>query len=81
MRIMHTSADYTWLGKIENELRESVFLLKGIHYADHVEFETYVEEKDKDEFIKWMTELTNGKSKNTEGELTYLETDVSPKGD
>ncbi len=25
MRIMHTSADYTWLGKIENELRESVF--------------------------------------------------------
>lgn len=81
MRIMHTSADYTWLGKIENELRESVFLLKHIHYADHVEFETYVEEKDKDEFIKWMTELTNGKSKNTEGELTYLETDVSPKGD
>ncbi|MEK4087406.1 MULTISPECIES: YigZ family protein [unclassified Bacillus (in: firmicutes)] len=81
MRIMHTSADYTWLGKIENELRESVFLLKDIHYTDHVEFETYVEEKDKDEFIKWMTELTNGKSKNTEGELTYLETDVSPKGD
>ncbi|WP_045512382.1 YigZ family protein [Bacillus amyloliquefaciens] len=81
MRIMHTSADYTWLGKIENELRESVFLLKEIHYADRVEFETYVEEKDKEAFIKWMTELTNGKSINTEGELTYLETDVSPKGD
>ena len=81
MRIMHTSADYTWLGKIENELRESVFLLKDIHYADHVEFETSVEKKDKEAFLKWMTELTNGKSKNTEGELTYLETDVSPKGD
>lgn len=55
--------------------------MKDIHYADHVEFETYVEEKDKEAFLKWMTELTNGKSKNTEGELTYLETDVSPKGD
>ncbi|MGV2516445.1 UNVERIFIED_CONTAM: IMPACT family protein, partial [Bacillus subtilis] len=25
------------------------------------------EEKDKEAFIKWMTELTNGKSINTEG--------------
>ncbi|MCP6682246.1 YigZ family protein [Bacillus nakamurai] len=81
MRVMHTSADYTWLGKIENELRESVFLLKDIHYAENVEFETYVEEKDKEAFIEWITELTNGKSDNKEGDLTYLETDVNPKGD
>lgn len=81
MRVMHTSADYTWLGKIENELRESVYLLKEIHYAENVGFETYVEEKDKEAFTEWITELTNGKSDNKEGDLTYLETDVNPKGD
>ncbi len=51
MRVMHTSADYTWLGKIENELRESQFLLKEIHYAENVEFETYVEEKIQTHFL------------------------------
>ncbi|WP_350252584.1 YigZ family protein [Bacillus halotolerans] len=77
MRVMHTSADYTWLGKIENELRESPFLLKEIHYAENVEFEAYVEEKETQSFSEWMTELTNGKSDITEGELTYLEKAVN----
>ena len=77
MRIMHTSADYTWLGKIENELRESQFLLKEIHYSENVEFETYVEEKETNAFSEWMTELTNGKSDIKEGELTYLEKAVN----
>ncbi|MGM0860807.1 MAG: YigZ family protein [Bacillota bacterium] len=73
MRIMHTSVDYTWLGKVENELRESPYQLKEIHYAKHVEFETYVEEKEKQAFSEWITDLTNGKGDNTEGDLTYLE--------
>ncbi|BBP92628.1 hypothetical protein BsIDN1_62460 [Bacillus safensis] len=28
MRTMHTTIDYTWLGKVENELRASSFQLK-----------------------------------------------------
>lgn len=73
MRVMHTKIDYTWLGKVENELRSSTFLLKEIHYLNDVEVETYVEEAKKEEFMTWMTELTNGKSEISVGDVTYLE--------
>ncbi|MBE4907067.1 YigZ family protein [Bacillus luteolus] len=73
MRVIHTKIDYTWLGKVENELRSSVFKIKEIKYLDSVEVETYVEEGQKQQFIDWMIELTNGKSEIVEGEVTYLE--------
>ncbi|UYO35323.1 YigZ family protein [Bacillus zhangzhouensis] len=78
MRTMHTTIDYTWLGKVENELRASSFQLKEIHYAEDVIFETYVEETKTEQFIEWITELTNGKSVTKEGELIYLEKDIGP---
>ncbi|MSN98819.1 YigZ family protein [Bacillus paralicheniformis] len=73
MRVMHTTVNYTWLGKLENELRESPYQIKDIHYADDVEFETYVKESEKQAFTEWITELTNGKSENREGIQIYLE--------
>jgi uncharacterized YigZ family protein len=74
MRIMRTKIDYTWLGKVENEIRSSHYQLKKIHYLEAVEVDTYVEEVGKDQFIDWMTELTNGQGEITEGEVEYLET-------
>jgi putative IMPACT (imprinted ancient) family translation regulator len=77
MRVIHTKIDYTWLGKIENELRpHPSFILKEIHYLDSVEVETYVAEEMKESFVDWMTELTNGQAEIFEGETEYLETDV-----
>ena len=76
MAVMHTTVDYTWLGKLENELRSSVYLLKEIHYADMVEIETFVEEAQTEAFTEWMTELTNGQADIRAGETTYLEQDV-----
>jgi uncharacterized YigZ family protein len=74
MRIMKTKIDYTWLGKVENEVRSSHYQLKEIHYLDAVEVEVYVEEAAKDGFTSWMTELTNGQGEISEGEVEYLET-------
>ena len=77
MRVMHTKIDYTWLGKIENELRSHPsFILKEIHYLDNVEVETYVAEENKESFEDWMTELTNGQAEISKGKTEYLETDV-----
>jgi uncharacterized YigZ family protein len=76
MQVIHTKADYSWLGKIENELRNSVYQLKEIHYLENVEFETYVKEADVPNFIAWMTELTNGQTIITKGEILYLENEV-----
>ncbi|HWJ76929.1 MAG TPA: YigZ family protein [Niallia sp.] len=76
MRIMNTNIDYTWLGKVENELRSSTYLLKEIHYLNDVNVEAYVEEEKKTDFIEWMTELTNGQGDISEGDVVYLEEDV-----
>ncbi|WP_419882292.1 YigZ family protein [Peribacillus sp. B-H-3] len=74
--VMHTKLEYTWLGKVENELRSSSFPIKEIEYLDSVIFQTYVAACEKQQFIDWMTELTNGQGIITEGETIYLETDV-----
>lgn len=76
MRVMHTKVDYTWLGKLENELRSSIYTIKEIHYLDTVEIETYVEESQTGNFTEWMTELTNGQGEITEGDVLYLEKEV-----
>jgi uncharacterized YigZ family protein len=76
MRIMHIKVDYTWLGKLENELHSSIYKVKEIHYLEEVEFEIYVEEGIKENFHKWLTELTNGKGYIFEGIVTYLEEEV-----
>ncbi|MED4071361.1 YigZ family protein [Priestia endophytica] len=76
MKVMHIKVDYTWLGKLENELRTSIYKLKNMNYAEDVEFEVYVEEPRIDSFVEWMTELTNAQAIIEEGENTYLEEDV-----
>lgn len=76
-RVMHVTIDYTWLGKVENELRSSDYTIKDIHYTENVELEIFVEEAEKQAFVDWMTELTNGRAEIAEGATEYLETDVS----
>lgn len=79
MAIMRIKADYTWLGKLENELRSSVYQLKDIHYLDVVEVEVYVEEAAIEVFTNWIIDLTNGQASISEGEKVYLEMDVPAK--
>lgn len=73
MRIVHTIVDYTWLGKLENELRSSIYKIKEIHYLDLVKIETYVKDSKTELFVEWITELTNGQGKCLEGNHLYLE--------
>lgn len=76
MQVMNSKIDYTLLGKVENELRQSPYKLKEIHYVEDVIFETYVEETQKQQFKEWMTELTNGRASIAEGNMLYLEEEV-----
>ncbi|KGP91412.1 hypothetical protein N780_19490 [Pontibacillus chungwhensis BH030062] len=82
MRTMKVTADYTLLGKVENELRNSQYALKGINYLEHVELEVYVVEGEEDVFTSWMVDLTSGQAEITQEEVSYMETDVTTeKGD
>ncbi|MDN4492185.1 YigZ family protein [Ureibacillus aquaedulcis] len=60
--VMKISIDYTWLGKVENEIRNSDYTLNGIQYAENVEVIVDVLKDDVERFTNWVTELTNGQS-------------------
>jgi len=74
MQVVHVKVDYTWLGKLENELRASIYEIKEIHYLDAVEFEVFVEEAQVEKFSEWMVEMTNGQGKISSGKTLYQET-------
>lgn len=75
VQVMHVTIDYTWLGKLEKELRASIYPIKEIHYLDKVEIEAYVDEDKVQAFSEWMVELTNGQCQIEGGEKVYLEED------
>ncbi|WML41197.1 YigZ family protein [Neobacillus sp. OS1-2] len=74
-QIIHVKIDYTWLGKIEKEVRASEYKIKDIHYLDTVEVEVYVAEDLVQPFMDWMVELTNGQCDMKKGDKLYLEED------
>lgn len=73
MRVISTTVEYTWLGKLENELRSSIYQIKEIQYLDQVNILVYVEETQKETYTAWITELTNGQGHIAEEEMIYLE--------
>lgn len=60
--LIKISIDYVWLGKLENELRNSTYILKDIQYAENVQIFVYVPKNAVDTFESWITELTNGQA-------------------
>lgn len=74
--LFKASIDYTWLGKVENEVRQSDYPLKDIVYEEDVELFLYVPEKDEIVFTEWMMELTNGQAKIDKAGHEFLEFDI-----
>ncbi len=75
--LMKISIDYTWLGKVENEVRNSVYPLKEINYADLVEVMVFTKADEEETFIDWMAEMTNGQAKVELVEKEFLEFTVN----
>ncbi|MGE7842254.1 YigZ family protein [Lysinibacillus sp. NPDC093712] len=60
--LMKIVIDYTWLGKVENEIRNSAYELEEIRYLEGVEIIVSVLKEEENQFINWITELTNGQA-------------------
>ena len=71
--LMKVSVDYSWLGKLENEVRESHYHLDRIEYAESVELYIFALASDEDILKEWITELTNGQSHIQLVKKEYLE--------
>lgn len=60
--VMKIAIDYNWLGKVENEIRDSDYTLRDISYAEGVELFVFVLKEEEQSLIDWIIELTNGQS-------------------
>jgi uncharacterized YigZ family protein len=70
------TVDYSLLGKLENELRNSEYLLDKINYLEHVEFIVYVELDKQDSFVDWIVDLTSDAATIKKTEEKYVEIEV-----
>ncbi|SFQ53288.1 uncharacterized protein, YigZ family [Psychrobacillus psychrotolerans] len=75
--LMKISIDYTWLGKVENEVRNSDYPLKEINYVELVEVMVFTKADEEETFINWMAEMTNGQAKVELVEKEFLEFTVN----
>lgn len=75
-QLMKVTIDYTWLGKVENEVRQSSYPLKEIDYTDGVDFYIFVPSAEVEYFTTWMTELTNGQATILSVSSEFLEFDI-----
>lgn len=75
-RVLHREVfvelDYTWLGKVENELRSRNTRMGETVFADKVTLTCLPLDEEKDAFVVWMVDLTQGQSVITEGESLYF---------
>src|SRR5690606_8484974 len=71
--LMKIGIDYVWLGKVENEIRGSHYLLNDIQYAQNVEIYVHVLKEEEQTFIDWITELTNGQAVITNEDALFME--------
>ncbi|MGO1057933.1 YigZ family protein [Planococcus sp. FY231025] len=71
--LMAVSIDYTWLGKVENEIRQSEYPLQDIQYGSGVEVLVHVPVELEQQFTEWINEMTNGQAGITCLKQEFLE--------
>ncbi|ACS99934.1 YigZ family protein [Paenibacillus sp. JDR-2] len=73
-REVFVDVDYTWYGKVENELHGRGTRLGGTEFTDRVTVKCLPVASEADAFVAWITDLTQGQAVITEGEeLYYIE--------
>ncbi|MFH5181229.1 YigZ family protein [Paenibacillus sp. TAB 01] len=65
--------DYTWHGKVENELRNRNTLLGETSFTDKVTITCLPIAEEAERFIAWMTDVTQGQGVIMAGEERYVE--------
>jgi len=63
--------DYTWYGRLENELHAQGWKIGGTAFTDRVVITCLPEEPEAERFTAWMTDLTQGQSVITTGNTLY----------
>lgn len=71
-REVFVELDYTWLGKVENELRNRQVRMGETTFTDKVKLTCLPIDREAERFMEFMTDLTQGQSVITEGQQLYF---------
>ncbi|WP_342564696.1 YigZ family protein [Paenibacillus sp. FSL R7-0345] len=71
-REIFVQIDYTWLGKVENELRAKGTKTGETSFTDTVTLLCLPRNDEGDAFVAWITDLTQGQALVTEGRRLYF---------
>lgn len=71
-REVKVDVDYTWYGKLENELHARGVRVGGTDFTDRVIVTCLPEEVEHERFNAWMTDLTQGQAVITVGDSMYF---------
>lgn len=71
-REVFVDVDYTWYGKLENELHGRGTRVGGTEFTDRVIVRCLPKVQESEAFIAWMTDLTQGQAEISEGESLYF---------
>ncbi len=76
VKVLHreviVDVDYTWYGKLENELRGRGFRVGEVSFTDRVRVKCLPEAGEAERFQAWITDVTQGQSLLTLGEEIYF---------
>jgi uncharacterized YigZ family protein len=76
---VYIDIDYTWLGKVEHELRTHGFFVHHIDYAERVRVTVWVPVEDTERLLSLLTNATNGRADLTRGNPLYASVDENGK--
>lgn len=71
-REVFVDVDYTWYGKLENELRGRGHLVGDVSFTDRVTVLCLPEEEEAEKFQAWITDMTQGQAVIAAGEAKYM---------
>jgi len=76
VKVLHrevvVDVDYTWYGKLENELRARGFKVGDVSFTDRVKVLCLPETGEAERFQAWITDITQGQAIITTGEERYF---------
>lgn len=76
MQGYHVTIDYPLLGKVENMIEHSNYIIDNKEYKEDVRLTIYVHIDDLDEFKKSIINLTNDQAQFEIGQQKYVETSI-----
>ncbi|MGM0524357.1 MAG: IMPACT family protein, partial [Bacillota bacterium] len=73
---LDVTVDYPLLGKLENEVRQTTYIIESIDYLEKVTVHLAVETDEVDTCKNWIVNLTSDQAEITETTQAYIEVPV-----